>query len=79
MLASAPTAEPGSFSATNHHLKALLVLVVALCAFVASDAYFTFLDDETVIVDAARQPATQTLALFWAIIYLTRPLFWASI
>jgi hypothetical protein len=39
---------------------------VALSAFIGSDAYFTFLPDETVIVEAARQPAAQTLALFWA-------------
>jgi len=50
--------------ARDHYLKALLVLAIALTALVASDSYFTFLEDETYIVSAAGLPVRQTLALF---------------
>jgi hypothetical protein len=63
MFLSVPTAESRVLSA---YLKAVLLLIVALLAFIGSDRYFTFLEDETAIVNAARQPAAQTLGLFWA-------------
>jgi hypothetical protein len=47
-------------------VRAAAILAVTLFAFLASDKYFTFLEDETKIVDAARQPPSQTLGLFWA-------------
>ena len=62
MFLSIPTAESRVLSA---NLKAVILLIVALFAFIGSDRYFTFLEDETAIVNAARQPAAQTLALFW--------------
>jgi hypothetical protein len=63
-MSAVPTAKSGGCYASNRRLPALLVVAVALVAFLGSDAYFSFLDDETFIVNAARQPAAQTLALF---------------
>ena len=65
MAAHVPAAESLSFSPSNHHLRALVVLTAVLLGFIATDPCFTFLDDETNIVNAARQPALQTLGLFW--------------
>jgi hypothetical protein len=37
---------------------------IALIAFLSTDRYFTFLDDETKIIAAARKPMAQTVSLF---------------
>src|ERR1039457_4372265 len=66
MCASDATADSRLIRTRSRNLKALLILGVALSVFIGSDAHFTFVEDETTIVNAARQPATQTLALFWA-------------
>lgn len=62
---SSRTTQSRAKNPAHPSLKALLVLAAALIAFIASDKYFTFLDDETTIVTAARQPVSQTLHLFW--------------
>ena len=66
MSSSMPTTEAKVFNAKTQRLKVLVPLIVVLCAFIASDRYLSFLEDETFIVNAARQPVAQTLALFWS-------------
>ena len=65
MIESSPRINQSLASGTPHsRLKAVLVLLAALFAFIGSDKYFTFLDDETTIVSLARQPVSETIRLF---------------
>lgn len=66
MLATNALAESRVFRGRKRHREALFILIVALAAFIASDRYFSFLEDETYIVNAARQPVAETVALFWS-------------
>jgi hypothetical protein len=49
----------------NNCLVTALVLAIALVAYVGTDRWFSVLEDETMIVNAARVPIGDTVRLFW--------------
>lgn len=51
---------------TTWMFSTVLILGASFAAFALSDSNFTFLEDETAIVNAARKPAIETLRLFWS-------------
>ncbi len=48
----------------GHRYIAVLLLLMAFIVFAVTDSAFTFLEDETAIVTAARAPAEETIGLF---------------
>jgi hypothetical protein len=67
-----PRAETYTFDAPSGRGRAsvwvwtAVILGVALAAFLVSDRWFSIVDDETAIVNAARRPALETVEMFWS-------------